>query len=113
MKLVDGAVFPSVQVILNVEESNSKISAGVVIEVNRSDLTTPKIYSGLLSTGKFTDKPVTDIRIGMTRDDVLCVLGSPDHTNYDALSGEQMVYENGTYIYVDKRGKVVNFQTTY
>jgi len=113
MKLVDGAVFPSVQVVLNVEELNSNTSAGLVIEVYLSNLTASRIYAGLLSTGRFTEKPVTGIRIGMTRDDLECLLGRPDHTNYDARSGEQMVYANGTYVYVDKRGRVVNFQTTY
>jgi hypothetical protein len=55
--------------------------------------------------------------IGASEHCVYLLMGHPDHTNADALSGDQLVYNhNGaydTYVYIGKNGLVENVQTSY
>ncbi len=55
----------------------------------------------------------TKIRIGMSERCVYKILGYPDHTNEDALSGKQLVYSNDLFVYIDRQGRVEDIQTTY
>ncbi|MGB8030336.1 MAG: hypothetical protein WCF30_11805 [Terracidiphilus sp.] len=53
------------------------------------------------------------IQVGMSEDQVHACMGFPDHTNSD-LSTDQLVYPDGTYVYVNRgTGRVENIQVTH
>jgi hypothetical protein len=55
----------------------------------------------------------TAVRVGSREKCVYLLLGHPDHTNVDALSGKQLVYPNDYYVYVSLNGVVEDIQSTY
>jgi len=89
MHLVAGRMSPIVRISLNVENQTTKVSAGVEVEVLASEVTINKILPSLVDNVWYSLRPVNTSypNIGMTRSDVVCGLGQPDHTNSDALGG--------------------------
>jgi hypothetical protein len=51
------------------------------------------------------------VHIGTSVTCVYLILGYPDHTNVDARSGKQLVYPDDTYVYINLRGFVEDFQS--
>lgn len=115
---VVGRMSPTVRISLNVENQTNNVSAGVEVEVYSSEVTPSKILGGLVNGVWYSLRPVTDAyypEIGASRNDVICRLGSPDHTNSDAVGGDQMVYFGGKlYVYISPRTeRVTNVQSSF
>ena len=122
-RIVRDPKFPTVKVTLHVQNPGRAKAGDVDLEVNTFALTPQSILLGITSNLWFSRWPVDSSnsgtadfpRIGMTKDDVECRMGLPDHTNTDALSGDQMVYDEGkVLIYISTRTyRVVDIQTSF
>jgi hypothetical protein len=119
MHPVDGHA-RNVMISLNVENPDNKASAGVQVEVRAADVTPSRILAGIISNGGsglvwYSLRPIRRVEIGMRLDEVYCSLGSPDHTNTDALGDDQLVYLDGKlYVYIGHRtNRVTNIQKSF
>lgn len=118
MHPVVGRWVPTVVVSLNVENQTSSVSAGVDVEVYRSEVAPGKILAALVDNVDFSLLPVKEAsypKIGMSRNDVICRLGVPDHTNSDALGGDQLVFFGGKlFVYISPHtNRVTNVQSSF
>ena len=102
---------------LLIENQRNKVKAGTVIDVPTSQVNPSSILAALTRGSNYRLHPTDSLfpSIGMTRDDVLCGLGVPEHTNTDDLGGDQMVYHGGqVYVYISPRSdRVTNVQTSF
>lgn len=108
--------FPTVTVTLNIENKENAAWASVKLEVLASLVTPSRILIGITDNVVYSLHPVKDHispQIGMSKDDVYCRLGVPEHTNSDERAGDQLVYFGGKIlVYIDRRtNRVSDVQT--
>ncbi len=53
------------------------------------------------------------VQIGTTETCVHLLMGEPDKSNDDALSGKQLVYPHDAYVYIGLDGRVEDIQKSY
>jgi hypothetical protein len=112
----DSQVHPQTYLTLRVRNTDNEVEASLKFAVHKSQVTPTRIMNAISDSLWFSAHPLSsDIRIGMTENDVYCSLGVPDHTNSDALGGDQLVYsDQQMYVYISPRtDRVTNVQTTY
>jgi len=110
----------------SVEDSYNAVIAAQAAEVNairsgHPELVALEDLAGAKEVAKQEDRQdrldlhhcPSVVRIGIEEACVYILLGYPDHTNDDALSGKQLVYPHDYFVYVDHDGIVENIQSTY
>jgi len=108
---------PIVIITLDIENKTNAVWASVNIDVQRSKVVPGALLRELGNGFFYSLMPVADNlypKIGMTRSEVYCRIGVPEHTNHDELGGDQMIYHGGKLlVYVSPRtDRVTNVQSS-
>jgi len=103
------------RIIASVLNPRTKATAKVEFDVYKPGFTPERVFRWALDGSEnFSLKKPGLIRIGMSEDELRCRYGSPDHINTGAYGDDQYVYDKGEmYVYVNKRGRVVDYRFSY